>query len=65
MPSFTFALEFAREEENFRRISYSVKLKSERHMLGHLSNFGTFIFLEESRFDFCIVGLIFAVHMSV
>lgn len=65
MPSFTFDLEFAREEENFRSISYSVKLKSERHMLGHLSNFGTFIFLEESRFDFCIVGLIFGVHVSV
>ena len=26
--------------------------------MGHISNFGTFIFLEASRFDFCIVGLI-------
>lgn len=27
--------------------------------MGHISNFGTFIFLEASRFDFCIVGVIF------
>lgn len=57
MPSCTFDLEFAREEDIFRRIPYSV-CKSERFVIRHLSNFGTFIFLETSRFDFCIVGLI-------
>ena len=65
MASFTFDLEFAREEENFRSLSYSVKLKSERHVLGHLNKFGRFVSLGESRFYFCIVGLIFDVHVSV
>lgn len=33
--------------------------------MGHISNFGTFIFLEASRFDFCIVGVIFGGCVSV
>lgn len=49
------------EKRNISGVYHTPLLKSERHVLDHLNNFGTFVFLWESRFYFCIVGLIFGV----